>query len=99
VQLEAGQLDGQHVIRIGVQNRLEQRRADVPRTRGAQPGRAQDTGEHLDRRRLAVGAGDRDPGRGTGLRAHTPRKLHLTPDRYAARGRGEQEGVVGAKTW
>ena len=29
VQLEAGQLDGQHVVRLGVQHGLEQRRADV----------------------------------------------------------------------
>ena len=49
VQLEAGQLDGDHVVGLGVQHRLEDRGADVAGGGGAQPGRPQHRGEHRRR--------------------------------------------------
>ena len=84
VQLEAGQLDREDVIGLRVQHRLEDRRADVAGRRRAQPRRPQDRGEHVDGRRLAVRAGDREPRSRALERAHPPRQLDLAPDRYPA---------------
>ena len=65
-------------------HRLDDRAADVAGRHAAQPGRAQDRVEHLDGRGLAVGAGDREPGRGRGRVAQPPGQLDLAPDRDAA---------------
>jgi hypothetical protein len=95
VELEAGQLDGEHVVRLRVQDRLEDGCADVAGARRPQAGSAQDRGEHVDGGRLAVRAGDREPGRRTFSGPHAPGQLHLSPH-GDARGRGrEHEGVMG----
>ena len=85
VQLEAGQLDGEHVVARLRHHHLEQGRPDVARGHRAQPGGGEDRGEHADGRRLAVGAGDRQPGRGALERAQPPGELDLAPDRDARR--------------
>ena len=87
VELEAGQLDGEHVVRLGVHDRLDDRQADVADRDAAQPGGAQDRVEHLHGRGLAVGAGDRQPRRGVrpGRAAARPARPRPRPGR---RGRG-----------
>ena len=62
VQLEAGELDGQDVVRLGVHHRLDDRQADVAARDRAQACRPQHRLEHLHRRGLAVGAGHGQPG-------------------------------------
>ena len=84
VQLEAGQLDREHVVGHRVHDRLDERQPDVAGRHAAQPRRAQDRVEHLDRRGLAVGAGDGEPGRVVVGVAKPPGQLDLAPDRYAA---------------
>ena len=96
VQLEARQLDGDDVVGLGVHDRLEHRGADVAGAAGSQPGGAQDRGQHLHGRRLAVGAGDGEPGRGALARAQPPGQLDLAPDRDAGRGRGREQRLVRA---
>ena len=91
MQLEAGELDGQHVVRLGVHHRLHDRQADVAAGHGPQAGGAQHRLEHLHGRGLAVGAGDGQPRRGLGRVPEPPGQLHLAPDRDAASCRlGEQ---------
>ncbi len=55
---------------------------------------AQDRGEHVDGRRLAVRAGDGEPRGGAFAGAHAPGELDLSPHGYAGRRRGEHERVV-----
>jgi hypothetical protein len=95
MQLEAGQLNGKHVEGLGVQHRFQQGCAHVAGTDRAQPARPQDRSKHVDGRRLAVGAGDREPGGGPGLGPHPPGEFDLSPHRYAVRRRIEQQRVVG----
>ena len=95
VQLEARQLDGDDVERLGVEDRLEDRRADVAGAARPQAGGPQDRREHLHRRRLAVGAGHGQPGRGAGQRTHPPRELDLAPHRDAGRQGAGEERLVG----
>ena len=90
VELEAGQLDGEDVVGLGVHDRLDDRPTDVADRRTAQAGRAQDRVEHLHRGGLAVGAGDGQPGGGVLGIAQPPGELDLAPDRDAA-GRGLRE--------
>jgi hypothetical protein len=52
--------------------------------------RPQDRGEHVDGRRLAVGAGDREPGGRPSRAPHPPGELDLSPYGYAVRGRIER---------
>ena len=80
VQLVAGQLDRQHVVRLGVEHRLHHRSADVADRRGPQPGGPQHRLQHLGRGRLAVGAGDAEPGHRPPRPAESPGELRLTPD-------------------
>ena len=84
VELEAGQLHREHVVRRGVHHRLDDREADVADRDAAQPGRPQDRVEHLHGGGLAVGAGDREPRRGVLGVAQPPGQLDLAPDRDAA---------------
>ena len=91
VQLEAGELHGQHVVGRGVHHGLEHRHPDVADGLAAQPGGAQDRVEHLHGGGLAVGAGDGQPRRVVLGVAQPPGQLDLAPHRDAARaGLGEQ---------
>ena len=85
VQLEAGQLDGEHVVRLGVHHRLDDRQADVAAGDRAQPGGAQHRLEHLHGGGLAVGAGDGQPGRrrARGRAAARPARPRPRPGRRA----------------
>jgi hypothetical protein len=94
VQLEARELDGNDLRRLRVQHGLEQRRPDVAGLDGVPPRRPQHRAEHRDRRRLAVRAGHRQPGRGAGRRAHPPGQLDLAPDRDPGRGGRRQHRLV-----
>ena len=87
VQLEAGQLDREHVVRLGVHHRLDDRQADVADRDAAQPGGAQDRVEHLHGGGLAVGAGHAQPRgrRGRGRAAARPARPRPRP---GCRGRG-----------
>ena len=96
MQLEAGQLDREDVVRLGVHHRLDEREADVAGGDAAQPGRTQDRVQHPHRGGLAVGAGDREPGRVVLGVAEPPGQLDLAPDRYAARPGLREERRVGA---
>jgi hypothetical protein len=94
VQLEAGELDGEDVVRRRVHDRLDERQADVARGHAPQPGRAEDLVEHLHRGGLAVGAGHGEPRHrsavGPGV-AQPPGELDLAPHRDAAlAGLGDQ---------
>jgi hypothetical protein len=87
VELEAGELDGEHVVGLGVHDRLDDRQADVAHRRGPEAGREQDRLQHLDGRGLAVGAGDGQPRcRVLGV-AQPPGELDLAPDRDTPLGR------------
>ena len=77
VQLEAGELDGDDVVGgravvLDGGDDLDQRAPDVPGGDGAAAVGQQDRLEHGDRRRLAVGAGDREPRRGRAVGARHP---------------------------
>ena len=87
MQLEAGELDGEDVVRLGVHHRLDDRQADVAAGDRAQAPGAQHRLEHLHGRGLAVGAGDGQPRRRVLRVAQPPGQLDLAPDRDAARGR------------
>ncbi|MPM47985.1 hypothetical protein SDC9_94706 [bioreactor metagenome] len=94
VQLEAGQFDGEGVVRLGVEHGLHHRLADVAAGDGAQAGGLQHRLEHLGGGRLAVGAGDGQPGRGVLRVLESPGELHLAVDRHPAQRRsGQQRGA------
>ena len=91
VQLEAGQLDREHVVRLGVHHRLDDRQPDVADGGAAQPGGAQDRVEHLHGRGLAVGAGDASQGAGwSGSRSRQASSTSPQTGTPRARGLGEQ---------
>ena len=96
VQLEAGQLHGEHVVRLRVQHGLEHRRPDVADGGGAEAGRGEHRGEHLHGGRLAVGAGDGEPGGGAGRGPHAarPARPRSRPGRRRRR-RPASTGCVG----
>jgi hypothetical protein len=96
VQLEAGQLDREHVVRVGVHDRLDDRQPDVADGDAAQPGGPQDRVEHLDGGGLAVGAGDGQPGGVVVRVAQPPGQLDLAPDRHPAVARLGEQRAVGA---
>ena len=84
VQLEAGQLDRQHVDRAV--EHIEHRLADVAAQRGASATCLQHRVQHRRRRRLAVGAGHHQPlprGPVTPRPVQPPRQLDVTPHRHA----------------
>ena len=102
VQLEAGELDGDDVVGgrpvvLDGGDDLDQRAPDVPGGDGAAAVGQQDRLEHGDRRRLAVGAGDRQPRRGRAVGARHPQppgELRLADDLdAAARGVHQQRCV------
>ena len=62
VQLVTGELDGQHVVRLRVEDGLHHRSTDVAHRRGPQSGGAQHRLQHLGGGRLAVRPGDAQPG-------------------------------------
>lgn len=64
VQLVAGEFDGEDVVLLLAEDRVEQGDTDVADRGRAQARRLQDGGEHLDGGGLAVGAGDGEPGSG-----------------------------------
>nr|BFE88910.1 hypothetical protein GCM10020093_115110 [Planobispora longispora] len=91
VQLEAGQLHGQDVVRPG--DGLHDRDAHVADRERLAPGRRQHRGEHPHRGGLAVGAGQRQPRRrvpGT----QPPGQLDLADHLDPGPGRGDQQRVV-----
>lgn len=97
VELVAGQLDGEDVVLLLAEDGVEEGDADVADGGGPQAGRLQDGGEHADRRRLAVGAGDGEPRGGLPAveAAQPPGQFDVAPDGDAGgRGGGEQR-VVG----
>ena len=94
VELEAGELDRQHVVRRRVHHRLHDREPDVAGGLAAQAGGAEDPVEHLNGRGLAVGAGDAEPGGVVVGVAQPPRQLDLSPDGNAALPRLHQDRRV-----
>ena len=92
VQLEAGQLDGEHVVRLGVHHRLDDRQPDVADGDAAQAGGPQDRVEHLHGRGLAVGAGHAQPRacRGRGSRSRQASSTSPQTGMPRARRLGEQ---------
>ncbi len=94
VQLVAGELDGEDVVRLVGEDHVDQRDADVADGRGAQTGRLQDRGEHPDGGRLAVGAGDREPGGRVGA-AQPPGQFDVAPDGDAGLFGGAEERAGG----
>lgn len=97
VQLVAGQLDREHVVLLLAEDDVEQRDADVADGGGAQPGRLQDRGEHPGGGGLAVGAGDREPGRGCASVQvpQPPGQFDIAPDRHARLGGRREQRLVG----
>ena len=87
VQLEAGQLDGEHVVRLVAEHRVQEREADVARATARCPAALEDRGEHLHGRGLAVGAGDREP-RLAGAARAAARPARRRPRPGLPRGRG-----------
>ena len=81
VQLEAGELHRQDVVRRGVHHRLDDGQPDVAAGDRPQAAGAQHRLEHLHRRGLAVGAGDGQPRRWVLGVAQPPGQLDLAPDR------------------
>jgi hypothetical protein len=94
VQLVAGQLDRDHVVRLGVHHGFQQRQPDVACGNCPVAGRGQDRGQHLHRGGLAVGAGDAQPGRRVGGIAQPPGQLDLAPDRDAPLDGGREQRRV-----
>ena len=84
VQLEAGELDRQDVVRRGVHHRLDDGQADVAAGDRPQAAGAQHRLEHLHGRGLAVRAGDGQPRRRVLGVAQPPGQLDLAPDRDAS---------------
>ena len=87
VQLERRHLDHEPLVGIALQRRFGERAPDVAHGFGAQPGRAQQVRHQGGRRRLAVGAGDRDAA--TGDEPPEP-DVDLRHDRYAGAPRGHE---------
>lgn len=96
VQLVAGEFDGEDVVLGLAEHRVQQRYADVADGRGAQARRLQDRGQHPYGRGLAVGAGDREPGRGLAsvVAAQAPGQFDVAPDRDARLGGSQEERLV-----
>ncbi|BCK71853.1 hypothetical protein Srufu_058060 [Streptomyces libani subsp. rufus] len=98
MQLVAGELDGEDVVRgLAVlalpQDDIDDRRTDVADGQGAQSLGGQDRGQHPHGGGLAVGAGDPEPGRGARA-PQPPGDLHIADDVDARRsGRREQRAV------
>jgi hypothetical protein len=88
VELVAGEFDREDVVLLLAEDRVEQGDADVADGRRAQARRLQDGGEHLDGRGLAVGAGDREPGRRFPAVQfpQPPGEFDVAPDRNAGSG-------------
>src|SRR5215211_3321457 len=80
----AGQLDGQYVVPLRVQDDLHDRPADVADRCGSQPGSRENRLKHLGRCRLAIGAGDSQPWHDLVRAAQPPGQLNFAPDRYAS---------------
>lgn len=97
VQLVTGQFDGEYVVLLVAEDGVEEGDADVADRGGAQPGRLQDGGEHPYGRGLAVGAGDREPGRRfpAAVAAQPPGEFDVAPDRDARLGGCGEERLVG----
>ena len=81
VQLEAGQLDGVHVVGLGVHHGLDDGQTDVAARDAAATVRLEHGVEHLHGRGLAVGAGEAQPLPRVLRVAQPPGQLDLAPDR------------------
>ena len=91
MQLKAGQFDCQYVVVDFVQHRLDDRTPDITDRGGGQAGSSEHGFQHADGGRLAIRAGDRQPGHLPVRQAHPPRQFHLSPNRNAAQpGLGQQ---------
>ncbi len=112
VQLEARELDDEHVEAGRVAHGVEHGHADVAAGRDARSALLQHRGRQLGRRGLAVRAGDEDPLRGRcDLVPHAPGELDVAPDGHSlplgplqkgmlrpeARRHDEQLGLVGGE--
>ena len=92
VQLEAREFDREH-LESRLEHGLEQRRADVAAGLGPEPGGQQHRFEHRRGRRLAVGAGDRQPFRVVGA-PDPPGQFDLADDGDAGRGGRGEHGLI-----
>ena len=90
-QLRRTDLDGDHVELV-VHHDVDQGVPDVAGRDGAVAGRAQHRLEHQRRGRLAVRAGDAQPGRGAVGVAQAPGQLQLAPHRDPALERLDDHG-------
>ncbi|GAA3366399.1 hypothetical protein GCM10020366_69920 [Saccharopolyspora gregorii] len=94
VQLEAGQLDGEHPVPGA--HRVDDGQPDVPAGDDVEPGGAQHRFEHGDGGGLAVGAGDGEPVGGFGPRpVEPPGEFDLADDLDARGGGGGQQRRAG----
>jgi len=90
VQLIARELDRQDIETLGIHDGFQHRGADIADRERIETLSLQDRLQHLHGRRLAVGAGHREPRSGV-LAAQPPGQLDLAPDRDVEAGRGQQD--------
>ncbi len=96
VQLEAGELDGEHVVLDVVEDGLHDGAADVADGGDLPAVGAEDRLDHLRGGGLAVGAGDAEPRDGAVGLLHAPGELGLPPDGDARGARLLQQGRGGS---
>ncbi len=96
MQLVAGEFDGEDVVLRLAEHGVQQRYADVADGRGAQARGLQDGRQHPYGGGLAVGPGDREPGRGLAavVAAQAPGEFDVAPDRDARLGGSQEERFV-----
>jgi hypothetical protein len=97
LQLRAGDLDGEDVVRRFDGDRRDQRQSHVAGGDAPQPGSLQDRLEHADRRGLAVGSGDTEPRRRSGG-PQPPGQLGFADDVDTGPGGGRHQWLVGPET-
>lgn len=97
MELVAGELDGEHVVRLVAEHRVQQGHPDVADGGRAQACRFEDRREHPHGRRLAVGAGDREPGCcfSAVTAPQPPGEFDVAPDGDVRIGGGQEEWLAG----
>ncbi len=95
MKLKAGKFDGEHIVSVRVPDGIQHRGSDVPDGDGAFARGLQHRFGQPDRRRLTVGACDRQPwGRRPPLAlAQPPGKFDVAPNGDARFGRGRQQWI------